>query len=481
MKKKYYLAGILCLTVAGSVNAQSLSEDFEGWAAGSYMGTNSADWSTWSGATGGAEDVQVSTAQAASGANSIYFMSTSAGGGPQDVIVDFGGEHNTGNFNFNSDFYVDNNQGAYFNFQANTTPGLVWSFNCQMHNDGTITFDDGASVWLTTTYPPATWFNLEIDVDLNTNSWDVLMDGVSVGVYQAVQGQIASIDVFPVNAANGGNNNSSFYMDDFNYTVTPFALPAENGAVSYIADISGLAGMDITPTITVRNLGTTAITSFDLEIDYNGTQATENITGVSIPSMGTYDVSFTSGVTLVGGLMDITATISNVNGNGADANPADDSKSVSVSPVVPAAGKMVVGEEATGTWCQWCPRGAVFMDQMESDYAGYWAGIAVHNGDPMVYEPYDTGIGTAIGGYPSSLVDRGPELDPQFMENDFLERIVLAPAAFITNGAEWNAVTRELKVSITTDWQSTETGPWRLAMVLIKCLCRWWIRCYGWI
>ena len=257
-------------------------------------------------------------------------------------------------------------------------------------------------------------------------------------------------------------------MDDFNYTYTPFALPTENGAVSYIADISGLAGTDIMPTVTVRNLGTTAITSFDLEIDYNGTQITENVTGVNIASMGTYEVSFTSGVTLVGGTNDVTATISNVNGNGADGNAADDSKAVSVTPVVPAAGKIVVGEEATGTWCQWCPRGAVFMDMMADNYDGYWAGIAVHNGDPMVYEPYDTGIGTAIGGYPSSLVDRGADVDPSAMENDFIQRIVLPPAAFITNGAEWDEWTRELKVSVTADWQSTETGTWRLAMVLTE-------------
>ena len=469
MKKGYYLAGLLCLTVAGSASAQSLSEDFEGWGAGTYMGTNSADWSTWSGATGGAEDVQVSTAQASSGSNSIYFSSTALNGGPQDVIVDFGGEHNTGNFNFNSDFYVDNGQGAYFNFQANTTPGLIWSFNCQMNDSGEITFDDGSTVWLTTTYPQATWFNLEIDVDLNTNSWDILIDGSSVGTFQAVEGQIATIDIFPVNSAGSGNGQSSFYMDDFNYSVTPFALPAENGAVSFITDIAGLASMDIMPTVTVRNLGTTAITSFDLEVDYNGSQITENITGVNIASMGTYDVTFTSGLTLVGGTMDVTATVSNVNGNGADANAADDSKSISVSPVVPAPGKMVVGEEATGTWCQWCPRGAVFMDLMADNYDGFWAGIAVHNGDPMTYEPYDASMSALVSNsYPSAVVDRSGTIDPSEMEIDFLERIVLPPSAFITNGAIWNDVTRELQVSVTADWQSTETGTWRLAMVLTE-------------
>ena len=52
----------------------------------------------------------------------------------------------------------------------------------------------------------------------------------------------------------------------------------------------------------------------------------------------------------------------------------------------------VVGEEATGTWCGWCPRGAVALNWMDHDYEGYWQGIAVHNGDPMSDADYDNGL-----------------------------------------------------------------------------------------
>src|SRR5690606_18508193 len=148
----------------------------------------------------------------------------------------------------------------------------------QMHNNGTITFDDGTQVWASVSYPQNSWFNLEIDVDLNTNSWDILIDGNSVGMFQASTGQIASIDLFPVNNANGGNNLSNFYVDDFNYTVTPFVLPTENGAPSYISGVVGVAGSNVNPTVTVRNLGTANITSFDLTIDYDGNQIVENVT-----------------------------------------------------------------------------------------------------------------------------------------------------------------------------------------------------------
>ena len=321
---------------------------------------------------------------------------------------------------------------------------------------------------MSTTYPSATWFNIEIDVDLNSNTWEVLMDGVSQGHFQAFNGQIATIDLFPVNSASGGNNNSSFYVDDFNYTHTPFTLPSENGSPSYVAGVSGLAGANLSPTVTVRNLGSTAITSFDLEVDYDGAQIMENVTGVNIPSNGTYDVTFAGTITLVSGANDLTATISNVNGNGADGNIADDVKILTLNPLVPAAGKMVVGEEGTGTWCQWCPRGAVFMDYMAATYDGFWAGIAVHNGDPMVNTIYDTGMGALIGGYPSALVDRGPEIDPLALENDFIQRIVIAPDVLVSNGAHYVAGSTELYVSVTTEFVNTVSGNWKVACVITE-------------
>lgn len=108
------------------------------------------------------------------------------------------------------------------------------------------------------------------------------------------------------------------------------------------------------------------------------------------------------------------------------------------------------------------------MDLLETKYADYWAGIAVHNADPMVVTEYDAAIGAAIGGYPSSLVDRLPEVDPSEMEADFLDRIVVAPTAFITNGATWDAGTRTLNVSVSADFQAAANNNYKLAIVLTE-------------
>ena len=74
--------------------------------------------------------------------------------------------------------------------------------------------------------------------------------------------------------------------------------------------------------------------------------------------------------------------------------------------------KAVVGEEATGTWCGWCPRGMVGMEYMEEEYGEDWIGIAVHNNDPMANDDYDDWMANQISRYPSGLVDREGDIDP---------------------------------------------------------------------
>jgi hypothetical protein len=108
------------------------------------------------------------------------------------------------------------------------------------------------------------------------------------------------------------------------------------------------------------------------------------------------------------------------------------------------------------------------MDLFETDYSDFWAGIAVHNGDPMTEASYDTGIGTLIGGYPSALVDRGADVDPSGMATQFFARLQVAPTAFIENGATWDAATRILNVSVTADFQAAANNNYKLACVLTE-------------
>lgn len=459
--KKITLVVSAALFAIGA-QAQIMSENFDGLNVGDYMGTVSPTyWSTWSGTTGGAEDVQVTDVQSNSGSNSIHFSSTAANGGPQDVIVDFGQQYTTGIFTYESAMYVVAGGNAYFNFQANPTPGQSWALN--MNADaGTISIDDGLTANLAVgSYTAATWFTLKIEANLTLNIWKAYVDGTQIGTWTNGVNTIASADIFPVQG-------SDFYVDDVMFDHQPFTLPNNNAAVSGFLMGSNIVGIDAMPTVTVVNAGANAITSFDLTVDYNGNQYVQNVTGQNLTSTNSMDVVYTTPFPIVSGSMNATATVSNVNGAGADDDPSDDAISITVNPVVPAAGKMVVGEEATGTWCQWCPRGAVFMDKFEQDFGPFWAGIAVHNGDPMVVATYDTGIGSLIGGYPSALVDRGGDVDPSAMTNDFYDRLQTAPTAFISTTSTWDATTRELVVTVTADFQAAANNNYKLACVLTE-------------
>jgi hypothetical protein len=457
MKKPLlFLIGTFVSTFSFS---QLFSDDFEGYAPGSYIGPQSTPWTTWSGTEGGAEDAQVTNNQASSGTNSIYLSSTSANGGPQDVVLDFGPLYNSGVFTFQSDIYVNSGKTGYFNFQASQTIGQTWALNVNF-NAGDMYIDDGVtSNLVVSTYPQATWFTLKIEANLTLKVWKAYVDGSLVGTWINGVNALASTDFFPV-------QNSQFFVDDVSFDHQPYTLSNLNGMMA-MANLGGeLAGQNVTPKLTVVNAGTTAINSFDVNLNYGGTNYSQSITGVNISSTSNYAVTLNS-LPLVAGNQVYTATVSNVNGATDDIS-SDDTLVGSINPVVPAVGKMVVSEEGTGTWCQWCPRGSVFMDQFNSKYSQFWAGIAVHNGDPMTVTDYDASFGGLITGYPSALVDRGNDVDPSGMSPDFLTRVQIAPKAIISNGATWDATTRTLNVSVTADFQASANNNYKLACVLTE-------------
>tara|TARA_B100000795_G_scaffold121586_1_gene90502 strand:- start:7022 stop:9037 length:2016 start_codon:yes stop_codon:yes gene_type:complete len=454
MKKIYTL--LSALVFCTFANAQfSFSDDFENYSVGDYIGSNSSIWSTWSGATGGAEDVMVTDTNANQSSNSIYFSSTAANGGPQDVVLDFGTVFNNGDFVFESDFYVNQSAGAYFNFQAEAVIGTTWALDCHMSN-GEILFQNGSDVVLATTYSQASWFTMKMEMNLTTNNWEVFIDGISMGSFANGETQIASIDIFPLE----GNQ---FYVDNISVSHTPYILQELNGAMILINPIEGLVSQNRFAKVEVKNLGLTTINSFDVVLNYAGTELTESVTGAYLLSFDGMTIDFTSPIVLGEGSSTLSATITNVNGL-VDNDATDDAKIIEVNAVKPADGKIVIAEEGTGTWCGWCPRGTVAMDQMARDFDGFYQGIAIHNGDPMAVTAYDQDLN--VSSYPSALVDRSTEIDPGDIKVDFMERIIVQPSAMISNGASVDG--DSLNVSLTVAFNTGASGNWKIACVLTE-------------
>ncbi|MGG1920499.1 T9SS-dependent choice-of-anchor J family protein [Chryseobacterium cucumeris] len=114
----------------------------------------------------------------------------------------------------------------------------------------------------------------------------------------------------------------------------------------------------------------------------------------------------------------IIVSVTGVNG-AADATPADNTLSTQFISVSQNSPKKVVIEEGTGTWCGYCPRGAVAMHNAENSFPNDFIGIAVHNNDPMTLAEYNTGAN--FNSFPGMNVDRS--LLRQSVSSDFSEFI----------------------------------------------------------
>lgn len=460
MKKQYLF--ILCTALIGNSFGQTFSDNFDTYAVGDNLAAKSAVWETWSGPNGGADDVKITNAKAKSGSNSIYFQSTAANGGPSDVVLPFGGMRTSGQFSLKMAMNVDAGKNAYFNFQEQTTVGKGYTIDVYFMEDKTLNINNAsAGNLLSVSYPQGQWFDFELKVDLNTNTWDLYIDGTKVGAFQNATRALSSMDLFPING-------SSFYIDDVSYSYTAYSSTTKNASVTYIGNVIGfLAGASVVPSVEIRNLGTSTITEAEVSIKYNGNTLSKKLTGISVAANGLYSTNFDSPITIVGGTGDVVASIVTVNGS-ADDNANDNSKTITINPIVPAKGKLVIGEEATGTWCQWCPRGAVALKNMHDKYAGFFQGIAVHNNDPMMNPYYNASIAPKISGYPSALVDRGTKMDPSAMGGDFIKRIQIAPKGVMDIAAKYDATTRIMNVSVETTIESDISGDFRIACAIVE-------------
>ena len=198
---------------------------------------------------------------------------------------------------------------------------------------------------------------------------------------------------------DGGSWATGVAIDD----VVVEALPAVEVAVSGVNLVRYAAlNANSVLSVDVTNLGANTITS--LEIDWNDGMSHIQTINTNIAPGATTAVAHPDAVTYAAA---VERTI-NVSINAANGGPDDDASNNNGqtlhNTLSQATNKAVVIEEGTGTWCGWCPRGAVAMDYMVSTYPNDFIGIAVHNGDPMTVTAYDNGAD--ISGFPGCNVDR---------------------------------------------------------------------------
>jgi hypothetical protein len=466
--KKLLLISTLFLTQ--QLFAQSFSDDFESYAVGAYVAKSNNKWTTWSNTPGSTEDTKVSSEQAHSGTKSAKFSSTAANGGPTDLVLPFFGSltktYDVGVFESSMWLYVPSGKNGYFNYQAVAPVGKTWAMDIHFDADGTFRCVSSGAGGLqgSTTYKQDTWVKYSCLIDLTSNQWTIKLDDVKVASFSTTNNSLFAMDIYPVDAS------ALFYVDDVTTTFTPFVPKQLDAAMTAIKlKNKALKGKIFKVGGTVRNLGKDTITSIDYSWGDGVSEYEESLKNLKILPLGSYSFTATDTYKADPAASLVNFTVKKVNGK-TDDEATNDKKDLVMNVITPAPGKIIVAEQATGTWCQWCPRGHVFMGMMEKEYEGYFIGIAGHGGsatEPMAFADYTNYV--VDDGFPSVYVDRKTKMNPDLIEDSFFSRITEPAHGKVENKATYNKTTRALNVDVKVTFNNNvKAGDYKLVTLIVE-------------
>lgn len=220
---------------------------------------------------------------------------------------------------------------------------------------------------------------------------------------------------------------------------------------------------------TIKNNGPD-ITSFDVTWN-DGSDHTETF-NVGIPHGQTYNFTHATQLAVaVGGIYDFTVSVTTAN----DSDATNNTLNHKISGLSFLPERSVVIEEGTGTWCGWCPRGAVAMETMQNDgQRNHFIGIAVHGGnqgsDPMEVNAYSAGAN--YPGYPNMNVNRffkGRSVSTGLMRAyyDLAHQIPTNSSIYIDN-VTYDQTTRDWKADVFVKWATKIMDDHRIAIVLVE-------------
>ena len=235
-------------------------------------------------------------------------------------------------------------------------------------------------------------------------------------------------------------------------------------SLTYPSFVTAPTSVNITGTI--MNLGSASITAITVKYLSGVTVYTDNISAISIAPFATYNFTHTTPLSVpTAGSYPVTVWVELTG----DADQSDDTLSQAVGALSFIPIKQVVFEEATGTWCGWCPRGAVFMDSLDIVHPSTTCLVAVHNGDPMTVTAYDGWMGTQIGGYPSGVVDRYDiDVDPSTFFSEYGMRIQDIAPCDVTLETGYNASAGTLNIVGHAHFATDLSGDYRFNYVVTE-------------
>ena len=208
-----------------------INENFDSYAVGTDISTVSPYFSPW---PGGGSTI-VSSTYAHSGANSLEFIATGAGGGPTDLLLLLGNQ-TSGVFGLSWWMYVPAGFGGYFNVQ-HTEEVTPPEFTAE------VIFEDGGNISgtanatpITGTYAQDTWFQVILAVDLNNITAALAIDLTPIATWPintetdgtVSTNQLGSIDFYAY--GGGAPTIGTYYIDDVLYSQLDVGIDEIGGA-----------------------------------------------------------------------------------------------------------------------------------------------------------------------------------------------------------------------------------------------------------
>lgn len=220
-----------------------------------------------------------------------------------------------------------------------------------------------------------------------TECYYIVVDGIPTP--ETVNNGIAGLgtgNAFPADFANGGGFSSLYGSICIQLIVEGDNLPVDMASPSAIEIPQITPGQKSAYKLTVANRGSNAIESVTIETALTNATSTQEIKLDKALENGmntVITVPFTSETAYLGNL---TSTITKVNGK----DNVYSVKSTSALLTCYAEGykRVTVMEDATGTWCQWCPYAIVLTEMANKNYPDRIIPIAVHYQDAMACQAY---------------------------------------------------------------------------------------------
>lgn len=218
MKKSVLFAGAMLALLGIKAQTTIFSDNFDSYPVGSFIAVESDDWNTWTGQPGSIEDGPISDDFAFSGSNSLYIENYGI-----DVIKEIG-PYTSGVYDIKFKMYMPSGNGGYFNVMHEWDLQGNWEWACDVYFSST-----GSITWTTegvdgggSTFTPATWFDVQVSVDMDNDIGELYINGNMVESWQwsrnnadgmPGQNRLAAIDFFGFQPAGSGPG--LYYVDDF--------------------------------------------------------------------------------------------------------------------------------------------------------------------------------------------------------------------------------------------------------------------------